>query len=296
MDLETEIEHDGGEQGFGYGYGEGDGNGPTAWEPAELFGQGPTSGKFKVELRGLALHAEYAHGIHSIAVTMDVCNLHDTPVAEGALSILINAEPYNAATGDEDDNAERAASYQASVPALTPRGSTLIHVPLQVDPSHWHVTVFVWALADGLTLARADGDVLIQGHHATEATFDLSTKLDLRLAVTHLTHVDESFYRVHFVLHNRAYYAVPAGLPLLGSLSSDPPGGIFTQTYELPEPIAAGASHESYLTLEGAQAGRMWATIQVNLPYTIEPQDTLEVRAEDVRAVSHGHAVSAHGR
>jgi hypothetical protein len=221
---------------------------------------------------------------------VEVHNLGDSPIAEGELSLWISAEPHNVETGRDEDNAEGGATISVQVPALTPEGATPFQLPMQVDPGHWHVTATVWAIAGGSTLATAEGDVLVQGQHARRVAYDEHATRDLGVSVTHLTRVDASLYQVHFVVTNRSDAPVPAGLPVIAGLSSEGSGMGTTQQYDLPTPIGAAASVETYLTLEGASTGTLTAKIVIDPTGPSTQESTLVVQAEDVQGAPHGLA------
>lgn len=245
-------------------------------------------------LGSLVLHPELDQGAHVIRVGVHVYNNPTgRSIEEGELTLWINAEPRDVETGKDDGNAERNVFIAVQVPALEPKGTYPYEMPMQVDPGHWHVTATLWK-TEGSPLGTSEGDVVVQGQHRQQVEFDDNLKHDLGVLVTHLTRVDTSLYQIHFVLNNLGNTPVPAGLPVAGTLESAESGMSASQQYDLPDPLAAGASVQTYLTVEGAESGLLRATIVVDPNGPSAQEDTLEVKAEEVQGASHGQGAAAH--
>lgn len=240
--------------------------------------------KGEVSLGRLALRPTVAGDTHVLDVDIRVHELIGAAVPENALWVAITADPYDVETGKDEDNAERRAYLSFNVPAISPRGEYEGMPRLQVDPGHWHVTAELWGGGTTEVIDTAEGDVTVEGHHARDVEFPDNKEVDVSLSITRLERIAPALYRVHFRVTNlSSTQPVPAGLPVTGWLDSggDALDGS-SQTYDFPAPIDAGATTETYLTLEGHTSGTLTATVRIDLEGSSHESDPFEIEADDV--------------
>lgn len=254
-------------------------DGTTAAPPPAKVGPGDA------KLSRLALRPSVVDATPVIDIDLHVNEQVGNAVPANTLWVMLKAEPYDVGTGEDENNAERAATLSYYVPAIEARGEFYGTSRMQVDAGHWHVTAELWSTGSNTALDDSEGDVVVTGDHRVDASFPKDAPLDVGLVVTRITRVGETLYRVHFKVTNQSSTAaVPAGLPVTGVLESDSDIDASSQWYDLPEPIAAGATIETHLTLEGHAEGTLTATVRVDLATSVASEpfviDAASVPAE----------------
>jgi peptidoglycan hydrolase-like protein with peptidoglycan-binding domain len=230
---------------------------PNASDPAAVQ-------KGDVILGLLGLHPSVVGETHVVEVDVHVLEQAGIRVPDRQLWVGLTADPYNIDTGQPENNAEQSIYESFYIPAIEARAQYHARTQIQLDAGHWHVRADLWGSQTTEPLDKTEGDVTTQGHHAQDVAFGKDTPFDLAVVVTHLTRVAATLYEVHFVISNlSSTHPVAAGLPVLGMLDSGDLGAT-NQAYDLPAPIAAGGTTQTYLTLSGRESGTLTATVSID--------------------------------
>ena len=254
---------------------------PAAGAGASGGGPARTIAKGDVKLSRRVLNPVVVDGASAVEVELHVQETGGADLPDNTVWVGITADPYNVSTGADEEEAQEQAYLSYFVPAIAARGEYYATSKLQVDPGHWHVTAQLLVGQD--VLDDSEGDVHVTGQVVKGVDLPEGTTVDVTLEVTKLTRLSDTMYRMHFKVHNQSSTeAIPAGLPVRGLLESGEPSDTSWQDYTLTEPIAAGATKEAYLTLEGHAEGSLTAHVLLTLINNGTESDPITVDAADV--------------
>jgi hypothetical protein len=211
-----------------------------------------------------------ADGTTGLVVMYSVTNAGASPIAAGTLIPKVLAA--------SDHSAEAVASVDGS--PFGAFGSGEEHndtVSIQLDPGTWLLFVqVVNANGDSMGLSES-ATTTVAGQVAAQRAFDDTQTYALSVTIEQVEHLNDTLFRVHYILQNNSERELPAGMRVSGELG----GEASTQYYQMTSGLPAHQSHQHYLTLEAQYPTNVSATITVDKEGPSQAIDTVQVDIAD---------------
>lgn len=215
-----------------------------------------------------------------IAVTVDVTNTSGRAIAVGEIGLWIEAE------GTQAQVTAREYLPQAGIEDGATETFTGV---VQADPGDWQVQVRITDSAAYAVLQDLGTQPLvIEGTVAPNVGYDHSQHFELAVHITHAERIGGEC-RLHYAITNHSASEVPAGMPVIATISDGT--GTSTQVYHYTEALPPHQTQPRYLTLELTEFthGEATATIGVDLAGESAAQDeaTLVLHADGQLSLRH---------